>query len=139
VIRLADLEGQWQLSRIITDRRRGIVGRLEGQVIWRPDAAGLRQEESGLLHFGDAPPMQASRTYLWRASPAGAGLDVFFEDGRAFHRLSPGQTTDTHHCDPDIYHVSYDFSAWPQWEQRWEVHGPRKDTTLVSRFMRDPQ
>jgi len=132
MIRLADLEGAWRLSREIEDRRAGITGRLTGTCRWSRDAGGLRQEEQGVLTMGAAPPMQASRVYLWRDT--GAGLSVAFEDGRPFHSLAPGRLEDRHWCDPDTYDVRYDFTRWPDWTQRWRVTGPRKDAVILSRF-----
>lgn len=132
MITLADLQGGWHLTRTITDHRAGQMGRLVGECHWSPDAAGLIQRETGTLHFGAAPPMQASRSYLWRAE--GADLAVYFEDGRPFHRLRPGALADCHHCDPDIYDVTYDLGRWPDWTQSWQVRGPRKDLTIESRF-----
>lgn len=132
MITLDDLEGRWRLERRIEDRRAGVVGRFEGTCDWVPDGEGLRQVEEGLLHYGAATPMRASRVYLWRA--VGEGLQVLFEDGRPFHRLRAGQVEDRHHCPPDIYDVRYDFSDWPRWVQDWTVTGPRKDATLTSRF-----
>jgi len=132
MITLADLAGAWRLTRRITDHRAGLSGHLSGSSHWTPDSIGLRQEEAGVLIFGTAPPMQASRAYLWRAE--GAGLAVFFADGRPFHRLGPGQLADRHHCAPDLYDVAYDFSHWPEWTQSWRVSGPRKDMTIESRF-----
>jgi hypothetical protein len=131
MIALADLEGRWRLTRRIEDFRTGQTGMLEGTCRWLPDGHGLRQEETGILHFGDAPPMQASRVYLWRQD--GADLAVFFEDGRPFHRLSD-RLSDRHLCDPDTYDVAYDVARWPDWTQSWRVTGPRKDARIVSRF-----
>ena len=85
-----------------------------------------------MLTMGAAPPMQASRVYLWRDT--GAGLSVAFEDGRPFHSLAPGRLEDRHWCDPDTYDVRYDFTRWPDWTQRWRVTGPRKDAVILSRF-----
>lgn len=132
IITLADLRGLWRLTRQITDHRAGLSGELIGQCRWSEDGVGLIQREEGVLHFGTAPPMQASRAYLWRAE--GAFLAVFFEDGRPFHRLGPGALSDRHHCAPDLYDVAYDFGGWPCWTQRWCVSGPRKDMTIESRF-----
>ncbi len=134
MIALTDLEGRWTLSRRIVDHLAAREGRFVGQCRWLPDAHGLRQDEAGILHYADAPPMQAHRSYLWRAE--GEGLVVSFDDGRPFHRLGPGQLSDLHQCDPDLYEVRYDFSQWPDWTQSWRVRGPRKDMTLHSRFQR---
>lgn len=129
---LAYLEGRWRLERRIEDRRAGIVGRFDGTCDWVPDGQGLRQVEEGVLQYGTAAPMRASRVYLWRAEED--GLAVLFEDGRPFHRLGADRVADRHHCPPDIYDVRYDFGDWPQWMQEWTVTGPRKDATLTSRF-----
>lgn len=137
MIALADLVGLWRLTRRIDDRRAGLVGQLAGTSRWSPDDAGLRQDEAGVLHYGPAPPMQAARSYLWRQD--GAGLAVFFADGRPFHHLRPAGASDLclsdrHLCDPDIYDVTYDLSRWPDWTQVWHVTGPRKDAVITSRF-----
>jgi hypothetical protein len=62
VIALADLEGRWSLERRIDDRRAGLRGRLSGTSVWRADAGGLVQEETGTLHYGDATPIRARFT-----------------------------------------------------------------------------
>jgi hypothetical protein len=132
MIGLAALEGDWRLSREIEDRRAGLTGRLEGSSTWRPDAAGLVQEEAGLLRYGDAPPMQAARRYLWRTE--GDGLAVFFEDGRPFHRIGPGRHADTHLCAPDTYEVAYLFGEGRAFSTVWRVTGPRKDLLIRSAY-----
>ncbi|MEJ6395223.1 DUF6314 family protein [Gymnodinialimonas sp. 2305UL16-5] len=132
MISLPDLEGSWELNRRIEDAYGGIQGRFQGRCVWRPDAHGLVQEERGILTYGAAPPMQATRRYLWRQD--GEDLVVLFEDRRPFHSLGPGRLQDRHLCDPDTYDVSYDLSAWPTWQQRWCVTGPRKDSMITSIF-----
>lgn len=132
MIGLADLHGQWHLTRRIEDARAGLTGHLQGTCRWLPDGDGLRQEEEGVLRYGSAAPMRAARVYLWRQTPE--GLAVFFEDGRPFHRLAAAQLSDRHWCPPDVYDVSYDFSSWPDWTQVWRVSGPRKDAVIASRF-----
>lgn len=134
MITLADLEGHWRLARVIEDARAGVTGRLKGEAVWRPDAAGLVQEESGVLHYGDATPMQATRRYLWRAE--GTEIAVLFEDGRPFHTLPPQGAEAIHHCDPDLYRVTYSFD-WPRaFTQLWQVTGPRKNARIISEFTR---
>ncbi len=132
MITLADLEGRWRLSREIEDRRAGVTGRLEGEAVWAKASDGLIQTETGLLHYGDAAPMQAERRYLWRSSET--GLAVFFDDGRPFHEVDGTAAEATHFCEPDLYRVRYNFSAWPHWSSRWEVTGPRKDLTIATWF-----
>lgn len=132
MIALGDLEGRWTLSRRIEDHLAGLTGRLEGQSIWSRDDDGLVQEESGLLHYGAAPPMQATRRYLWREE--GGHLVVLFEDGRPFHAV--GSAPVTHECAPDRYVVRYRFDSREQWQAEWRVTGPRKDATIFSRYSR---
>jgi hypothetical protein len=91
------------------------------------------QEETGTLHYGDAPPIRAERRYLWRAE--GDGLAVFFEDGRAFHRVGPGRLSDRHDCAPDTYDVTYVFDD-SRVSTTWHVTGPRKDHVIHSLYTR---
>jgi hypothetical protein len=135
VIALADLEGRWTLDRRIDDRRAGLTGRLTGTCVWRPDGQGLVQHETGILHYGDAAPIRAERRYLWRAD--GEGLAVFFEDGRPFHRIGPGRTSDTHDCAPDTYDVTYVFDGPAAFSTTWAVAGPRKDQVIHSLYTRE--
>ncbi len=134
MIALTDLEGRWQLSRVIEDTYSGLTGHLEGQAIWSADDDGLVQDESGLLHYGDGPPMHATRRYLWRAD--GSDIAVFFDDGRPFHTLPDAGREAVHHCDPDLYRVTYKFDLPDGFTQTWRVTGPRKDAVLTSRFTR---
>lgn len=134
MITLRDLAGQWILERWIDDRRAGLAGRLSGTCVWRPDAPGLVQEETGVLHYGDAPPIRAERRYLWRTS--GDGLAVFFEDGRPFHTIGPGRLSDRHDCPPDTYEVTYLFDGSRAFSTTWRVTGPRKDQLIHSNYTR---
>ncbi len=131
---LAEFEGNWGLVRRIDDARAGAVSHFEGEARFTPDGAGLAYHETGLLHLPGAAPMRAERRYLWRAVPE--GIAVQYEDGRPFHLIRAGQAQaeDSHDCAPDRYDVRYDFSAWPDWQQIWQVSGPRKDYHLVSNF-----
>lgn len=130
---LFDFLGRWRLSREIEDARGGLAGRLEGWAIFSPQGTGLACEETGLLSYGDAPAMQATRRYIWRAE--GDRIAVYFDDGRPFHSFVPGPRAEaTHDCAPDRYEVAYDFTGWPRWEAVWTVRGPRKDYVMTSRY-----
>ncbi|TDT74901.1 hypothetical protein BDE40_1620 [Litoreibacter halocynthiae] len=140
-ISLDQFEGDWQLARIIEDRRNDIEGRLSGTANFtRVGPLELLYAEEGELVYGQQAAMLATRRYIWRGFEGehAGKIAVEFEDGRPFHlieldRLMPD---DDHHCDPDFYHVSYDFSRWPQWESIWRVVGPSKDYRMISRFQR---
>jgi hypothetical protein len=133
-MRLGDLEGLWHLGRVVEDRRAALTGRFDGEARWRPDAAGLVQDERGLLRYGAATPMQATRRYLWRADDA--GLCVLFDDGRPFHIVPPEGELALHDCPPDRYRVRYSFDLPDRFTTTWHVTGPRKDATLTSTFTR---
>jgi hypothetical protein len=132
MIALADLRGHWRLEREIEDLSAGLTGQLAGAAIWRADDAGLIQEETGLLEFGGARPVQADRRYLWRVE--GDGLAVLFEDGRPFHRIGPGRLSDRHDCPPDTYDVTYVFGETGVFSTTWRVIGPRKDLIIRSHY-----
>ena len=134
MITLAELEGRWSLEREIDDRRAGLQGHLSGVCVWKPDGAGLVQEEAGMLRYGDTPPIRAERRYLWRSD--GDGLAVFFDDGRPFHRIGPGRLSDRHLCDPDTYDVAYVFDGTRSFSTDWRVMGPRKDHLIHSVYTR---
>ena len=129
--------GRWRLDRRIDDRLSGTTGRFEGEAVLRPDRPGLlRYDEAGLLDLGGAPPMRATRTYLWRI---GADvIDVLFADGRPFHHFDPvaGGAGTAHLCGADLYRVTYDLVSWPEWRAVWQVSGPRKDYSSASRYTR---
>lgn len=131
---LNDLEGRWQLSRTIMDARAGLTGQFKGKATWMPDGHGLVQEEHGVLRYGDATPMQATRRYLWRAD--GDVLKVLFEDGRPFHDVPIHGQEALHDCPPDTYRVCYTFDGSNQFSTRWHVKGPRKDAVLTTHFTR---
>lgn len=130
-------EGTWALSRVIKDSLTGAEGRLAGQAVFTArEGGGLDYLESGELNYGAQPPMAATRRYIWE--PAESGIAVLFDDGRPFHviDISKLMPDANHHCDPDLYHVSYDFTAWPAWRAIWRVVGPKKDYRMLSEYKR---
>jgi hypothetical protein len=134
MISLSDLEGRWSVERIITDLRAGLDGQFSGHAVWTPDANGLLQEEKGVLTYGTASPMQATRRYLWRETPT--TLDVLFDDARPFHSVPDAGQEALHDCPPDTYRVRYTFNGRDAFSTRWHVTGPRKDAVLVTTFTR---
>lgn len=133
---LSDFEGRWRITRRIEDAKAGGTGVFEGMAVYAPDGDGLRYDEVGELRLPDGPGMKATRRYLWREGDG--ALEVFFEDGRDFHRidLSAPVATAFHDCPPDWYEVSYNFTHWPEWRAIWRVRGPRKDYTMISDYRR---
>lgn len=131
--KLNDYQGRWHVLRDIEDRRAGLCGRFEGEGVWMPDAEGLIQTETGVMTYGSAPPMQATRRYLWREDTH--GVHVFFDDGRPFHTLPDAGGEALHDCPPDTYRVRYTFTD-NAFTTIWHVTGPRKDAVLTTHFTR---
>ncbi len=135
MLTLADFTGRaWLVMREIHDRRGGVTGEFRGTARFQPDGGGLLYRETGRLRMGDGPGLSAQRRYLW--FQAGDRIEVRFEDGRQFHSFRPeGRAPGTDHpCGDDLYGVTYDFSAWPNWSAEWAVNGPAKDYRMVSRY-----
>lgn len=146
---LVQFVGKWQLERTIIDHRNDLNGQMSGSAHFTPlDADALKYEEEGQLVYGAQPAMFATRRYVWRSSTASkltnaeqnsaVKVGVEFEDGRPFHTilLDRSMPDDIHHCDPDVYHVSYDFTRWPEWQSVWRVVGPAKDYRMTSVYSR---
>ncbi|WP_224815210.1 DUF6314 family protein [Hasllibacter sp. MH4015] len=133
MINLSDLEGRWRVNRVIEDERAGLTGRFEGVSVWTPERDGLLQSEDGILTYGGAAPMKATRRYHW-AEIDGA-LHVFFDDGRPFHVVPQDGAEAVHDCPPDIYRVTYRFRG-AGFDTCWRVTGPRKNMVLTSTFAR---
>ncbi len=138
-LKLTDFEGEWHLERRIEDSRVGQSGQLIGLATFAPvnDEPGLlKYSEKGTLRMQDQPPLDATRSYFWQQTEA--GIDVMFEDRRPFHQIAADRSMpdDTHHCAPDLYHVSYSFVKWPDWQAMWRVVGPKKDYRMLSRYRR---
>ncbi|PID37093.1 MAG: hypothetical protein CR993_02165 [Rhodobacterales bacterium] len=122
---LEDFIGRWRLERRIDDARAGQVVRFCGEARFEAGENGVIYIESGILALPGQGDIRAERRYLWRKEPQ--GIAVFFEDGRFFHHISPGEAPKAaHYCAPDQYDVAYDFTHWPCWRAVWQVFGPKK-------------
>ena len=128
-------EGRWSLSRKIDDRLQGQMLQASGTALIQPSPQGLMYSENLLLELPGQAPMQATRSYIWKAAGDGQ-FDVFFQEGRFFHNLDArGEAwAASHDCHPDRYDVVYDFGEWPEWQARWRVSGPRKSYEMVSTY-----
>ncbi|NIZ09837.1 DUF6314 family protein [Pseudooceanicola sp. HF7] len=131
---LKAFEGTWILSRRV-ENALGEDATLSGLARFAPEGAGLRLTERGEMRIG-AQSLQAERSYLWQA--AGPMIAVRFSDGRFFHDFDPlaERPQARHDCAPDLYRVTYDFSAWPDWSSSWKVSGPRKDYLMQTSYRR---
>ncbi|MFP5367236.1 MAG: DUF6314 family protein [Actinomycetes bacterium] len=136
--RLAAGAGQWTVHRDLLDRTEGTRGTFSGVVHFVPtDDGGLDLHEEGTMRWPTFTG-PASREYLLKTTDRPDALDVFFPDGRPFHRMSftPAADSDSHWCDPDTYRVAYAFGDQDRFSYTWDVRGPRKDLLLTSRLVR---
>ncbi|HKU03094.1 MAG TPA: DUF6314 family protein [Arthrobacter sp.] len=130
--------GRWRLLRELLDRSDGTRGTFSGVVVFTPtDDGGLTLREEGTMRWPSFTG-PASREYVLKPLPQPDALDVFFPDGRPFHRMgfAPDASQDSHWCDPDTYRVSYTRQGPDAFSYSWDVTGPRKDLLLVSRLER---
>lgn len=135
-LRITSFLGLWRIEREIRENT-GQLHHLTGEARFSTGDDGLIYREKGQLVTANGAEFSASRTYLWRDAGAGR-VHVRFEDGRDFHDfdLAADTAEDNHWCDPDMYHVSYDFAAWPVWRSVWNVKGPHKDYRMVTIYRR---
>lgn len=110
----------------------GPTAHFEGQADWQPTKDGMIYVEQGMLHMTGQPPIKAERKYHWDND-----LNIYFDDGRFFHRVPVDGGNAAHWCDPDQYDATYDFERWPEWSCTWKVRGPRKDYSLYSHYRRN--
>jgi len=140
----AYLLGDWTVARTLLDRSTGTRGSFAGVVRFTetPDDGGLRLREEGTVSWASVPggpagtPFTgpASREYLLRPAGAPDSMDMFFPDGRPFHRMGFGaqSSQDQHWCDPDTYRVQYTRIGPDEFHYQWDVTGPAKDQLLTS-------
>lgn len=130
--------GTWSVDRDLLDRAQGTRGTFTGVVHFVPTPdGGLSLREEGTVRW-PAFAGPAFREYLLRPSGRQDALDVFFPDGRPFHRMSfsADANLDRHWCDPDTYRVTYILEGVHSFRYSWDVTGPRKDLLLTSRLNR---
>jgi 8-oxo-dGTP pyrophosphatase MutT (NUDIX family) len=135
----AYLLGNWSVDRTMLDRTTGSRGTFSGVVRFtETDDGGLRFREEGTVQWnpvGGAPfAGPASRGYLLKPSATPATMDMFFPDGRPFHRIGFGgqDNRDQHWCDPDTYRVGYTMLGPDDFRYSWDITGPAKDLLLES-------
>ncbi len=145
----AFLLGSWRLDRTLLDRSTGSRGHFSGVARYAgTDDGGLHYSEHGTMTWtpAGAQPFTAtaSRDYLLRPADEPADspeiLDMFFPDGRPFHRMGFADHShqDRHWCDPDTYRVDYTLIGPDEFRYRWDVTGPAKNQLLESVLHRQP-
>ncbi|MFT6024776.1 MAG: hypothetical protein ACI9PY_002908 [Ascidiaceihabitans sp.] len=128
---LSDFIGRWTIARQISHVGAGTAV-FSGHADWTPSHDGLNYLETGVLEIAGHPAMQSQQSYRWEAD-----LNVYFADGRFFHKVPATGGMTQHWCDPDAYSVDYDFADWPNWSTRWQVQGPRKNYQMTTQYRPD--
>ncbi|MFI5956295.1 DUF6314 family protein [Cryptosporangium sp. NPDC051539] len=127
------LVGEWTLARRVADRRSGGYGRVSGALIVSAEAEGLVLAESGTLLW-DGNRLPVSRVSRLRSIDGEWWM--LFEDGRLFHRWTPGVPV-VHPCGADLYDGIVDVDRdGTRMRTLWDVHGPSKEQRLITRFTR---
>ena len=131
--------GNWTVERQLLDRADGTRGTFSGVVLFTPtDDVGLDLREEGTMRWPSVAGPASRADMLKPAAGHPDALEVFFPDGRPFHRMSftPEANLDRHWCDPDTYRVAYTFQDAERFSYTWDVQGPRKDLLLTSQLVR---
>ncbi|WP_152365011.1 DUF6314 family protein [Microlunatus speluncae] len=128
------LLGRWSFDRAIDDRRNGIQGRVTGEMIFVAEPDRIRWQETGTLTWGETRTPVTRTLYL--VEQAGDRI-VTFADGRHFHDWRPGVAV-RHPCGDDHYAGVIDIAPGdPELLIiTWDVTGPGKDYTAVTRMTR---
>lgn len=141
---LGFLTGRWNLTRLLEDRRSGIVGSFEGTAVLaktQPGAglsAGVRAhyQETGELRFGGyRGPASRGLEYVRRNS---AAVMLHFTDGGSFIDLdlSTGVWRATHLCGADHYDITTFVRSRDVVQEHWRVRGPAKDYDAIATLSR---
>ena len=135
----AYLLGSWLVDRTLWDRSADTRGTFTGVAAFtETDDGALRFREEGTVHWaapgGEPFTGPAQREYVLRPSDRPDTLEVFFPDGRPFHRMSflPADDSELHWCDPDSYRVKYSLVSRDEYRYSWDVSGPAKNLLLES-------
>jgi hypothetical protein len=135
------LQGNWVLTRKITDLRLNTPGFMSGktEITRQPDKGGkpvLAYREEGELCFGEYKD-KVYRNYVFCFPVAHKAL-VLFSDGKIFHELdlSSGFTVVEHLCLKDSYLGSFRAESPNVWLSKWQVSGPSKELILDNHYQR---
>ena len=132
---LSYLQGNWALTRKVSDLRLNIPGFLRGtiEITRQPEKGGrhvLAYREEGELQFGEYKE-KVFRHYQFYFPVAHSAL-VLFSDGKIFHKLDlrTGFFKVEHLCKEDLYRGSFCVESSNAWLSEWKVSGPSKKLIL---------
>ena len=126
-----DLLGTWAFDREIDDRHTGIPAVVVGELRLAAEPDGrVSWHESGTM-TRDGTQVPVTRTLFLQSRDD--GWMVTFDHGGDFHPWRPGESVD-HPCGRDLYCGVVDTDGSGDWAVVWEVSGPSKDYTMVTRL-----
>lgn len=132
------LLGTWDFHREVRDHRDGTEYDASGKATFTPEGDGrIRWAEEGTLRWADRSTPVNRTLFLVRGPSAAAppsGWRVTFEDGRDFHPWTARPVE--HACGRDLYEGMVAPGSGSTWTIRWQVTGPAKDYTMVTRYSR---
>jgi hypothetical protein len=122
--------GIWQVRRTVVDHRAGAVYSFSGRAEITRDLF----EERGEMAVG-GNVLQAVRTYgLVFEDDA---VRLLYPGGGEFIRLGYGVSQRVSHlCGNDFYAGRFLFRDRDSWAEVWRVHGPQKQYSSLSRYVR---
>jgi hypothetical protein len=133
------LFGVWQLNREISGQ-----GRMSGIAAFETvDVGRALYRESGELWLEEGTRLRGEQRYFYER--AESGFTIHFHDtGELFERVTfeagSGGTwvgRAEHYCKADVYRSEYLFRRDQRFEVSHQVHGPRKDFTIRTVYIRD--
>jgi hypothetical protein len=131
----AYFRGNWHLRRRLKLDMKP-VGKARGQARFVPAQGGLLYREEVRLDLAGYGG-NANRDYFYSLAQRGMA-DVFFNDGRPFHRLDlrDGRFRVEHHCGMDTYRGSFRVLDAFRWAVCWRASGPHKKFRTVTLYER---
>ncbi|GGC85135.1 hypothetical protein GCM10011512_10010 [Tersicoccus solisilvae] len=133
------LAGAWSFERRLDDRRAGRVYTVTGSAVFgaTSEESTIAYAETGSLTGDGQPPAAVERRLTWH-DEGDARVLIRFADGREYLRLDfgSGHAEGNHPCAPDTYLVTLTAEDDDAWTETWDVTGPAKDYTAVTRYTR---
>ncbi|MEN8236185.1 MAG: DUF6314 family protein [Pseudomonadota bacterium] len=130
----AFLQGDWSLTRKVTDIRSNSVAHMTGTALFKEHPKGLWYREQGQSEMStyQGPFFQ---DYLYRF-PATHKAEVCFTDGRLFYQFDVGENPCevVHYCGRDQYQGRICIEENQCLNIEWLVLGPRKHYRVMTQM-----
>jgi hypothetical protein len=128
------LEGQWQLTRTISNK-----GSMTGTALFTKTTPQLlHYREEGVLTLANGTSHNASQKYIYRLLDNKISVFVAETPERLLHDLEfdADVATGKHLCLLDCYNATYKFLNEHSFTLTYKVNGPQKDYTIHTLFIK---